>query len=227
MRGCGTNSSPHMFSASSSSAACGPFETMKRCGVAREHIHESLHEIDVGRAEAAEREVDERAVAFGDVSGQLGGRVECVDDVRPCACGRERPAALVVHFLGVEVEVQPLRLVDELARRAVPARRAPRRRRRTGSAVRPSRVRTRRGTLPNPCGRLPGSPRRPAGYPDPSARGGYTRRSAPRGARRCVWQGSRPRCPPRSRWAGPRRRSPAAGRPRSARRRRARARSAR
>ncbi len=36
---------------------------------AGEHVDEPLHEIDVGRAEAAEGHVDEPAVALGDVIG--------------------------------------------------------------------------------------------------------------------------------------------------------------
>ena len=49
---------PHMLSASSYSSACGPLLTMKRCGVRAEHVDQPPHQVDVGAAERAERQVD-------------------------------------------------------------------------------------------------------------------------------------------------------------------------
>ena len=59
---CGRNSAPAMLSASSSWSCCGPFETITRYGAVGELVDQRAHQLDVGRAERAEAEVDERAV---------------------------------------------------------------------------------------------------------------------------------------------------------------------
>src|SRR5207342_1974125 len=72
---------------------------------------EVVHQVDVGRAEAAEADVDERSVAWR--------RLEVVFDtadtgVEPVPGRAERRRALVVSLGRVEGEVQVRRLVDEL-----------------------------------------------------------------------------------------------------------------
>src|SRR5438552_2444963 len=84
----------------------------------RERVHEAPHEIDVGRAEAPEREVDESALTPSDPVGQVerGARLTnaCVEAMPG---GAERPRTGVVDLAGIEAQVQPLGLVQEVAAR--------------------------------------------------------------------------------------------------------------
>ena len=197
-----------MLSASSNSVvlrALRDDEPVRRVG---EHVDEPAHQLDVRRAEAAEREVDERARAR---------RASCVGERRTsrptarthvssrCQVGGERARPLVVDLGGVEREIEPRRLVDQLALRerrcaALDAEGAELlvERREHARVLVPD-------TRPSPSGRRRGSPRTAAGARDPSARAGCTRRSAPTAAPRRESPGSRRRCPPRRRRAGPRR----------------------
>src|SRR5204863_10174554 len=79
---------------------------------------------NVGRPQRAEAEVDERAVALGELRGNGPGGVAAPDarlEVVPGLLERDR--ALVVEFLRIEIEVEPGGGVDQLARRQ--RRRAP------------------------------------------------------------------------------------------------------
>jgi hypothetical protein len=65
---------------------------------------ESVHQLDIGRAEAAEADVDERTLARRRLE-RLVHRAHA--RVEPLPALSERSRALVVGFGGVEVEVQP------------------------------------------------------------------------------------------------------------------------
>ena len=82
----------------------------------REHLDEAAHQLDVGRAEAAEREVDERALPLAKRVREVERRVRPADArVEPVPGRRGRARPLVVDLGGVEREVEPRRLVDQLA----------------------------------------------------------------------------------------------------------------
>jgi hypothetical protein len=129
---------------------------------AREDVDESVHEVDVGRAEAAEREVYETALTRRDVLRKLEGCVRATDArVEPMPRRRERRAALVVH-LG--------------RRRGARARRAPARSRRScSSGRRHLRGRRRRSPRPRTLSGAPGRSERAAAYPACETAGSTTR----------------------------------------------------
>src|SRR5207302_9645102 len=96
MLACGRNSSPRMLSASSNSSCCGPFETMNRCGESAS----VAHHLDVCGAQAAEAEVDERAVAVAtEVVKRRPFRIRPAHArVEPVPRVAERMDTLVVRF---------------------------------------------------------------------------------------------------------------------------------
>ena len=111
----GRNSAPAMLSASSNSVvlrALGDDEAVGRVGQLGDQL---LHQLDVGRAERAEAEVDQRLLAVAQRLRQLPGRVGRPDARLQVVPGRaERFGAPVVDLVGIEVHVQPGALVDEV-----------------------------------------------------------------------------------------------------------------
>ena len=84
-------------------------------GLVGERGDQRLHERDVGGAEAAEAEVDERLVAAGQRVGQLEGRVARAHaGVEAVPRAVERPLPLVVELRRIEVEVEVGRGVHEI-----------------------------------------------------------------------------------------------------------------
>ena len=171
-----------------------------------ERVDEPLHQLDVGGAQRAEREVDERALALGQHRRQLPRRVGRADarlQVEPVVA--ERAGARVVGLVRIQREVEPRRLVHELelgqrAGAALLAQRA-----RTRRASRRGCARTPPSRRPTASGRRPGSRRTAAGRRGRGPRSGCRRRSAPTAGRSRAAPGRRRRCPRRSRRAAARR----------------------
>ena len=137
---------------------------------------EAVHQLDVGRAEAAEADVDERA-----------RRRAAARTARPPSARRSRAAASA-RRAAASARSRPRRdrgrgsgtaTRGRTRAPAAAARRAPRRRPRTRAAAARAARGSARGTRPSPPGRRSGSRRRPAAAPGPSARAGCRRRSAP------------------------------------------------
>ena len=107
---CGTNSAPHMLSASSSSSCRGPIDTMNRYGVPASAASVRCISSEVGAAQRAEAEVDQRPAVVGDLLGQLERRVGRPHRRLQPVPGRvQRPGVDVVQLLRVDVEVEPVR----------------------------------------------------------------------------------------------------------------------
>ena len=91
----------------------GDDESVRRAG---EHLDQATHQLDVGRAQAPEREVDEPPLAGRDPVRELDRAIGAAHaGVEAVPRRAERRRALVVDLGRVEIHVQPGRLVDELA----------------------------------------------------------------------------------------------------------------
>ena len=163
-----------------------------------QHVDEALHQAHVHAAEAAEREVDDLAVAReGLVHVELA--VAAADrGVEPVPGLSQRGRARVVDDARVEVQVQPGRLVLELPLG---------KRRRALRLVELGQLPDQRveqppvlgcGTPPSRCGRRPGSRRTRAGSPGHPSRAGWPTPSAPTALPRPGWRRRTSRCRSRS-----------------------------